>query len=143
MPEEEYKSLNEVLDFDEFFVLCMEKKKKGKQILSALERLQYCLNTVTVPSGMVLGCAGVDLPLGSGDELLLGWTEQPHWGQAAELWPRARPGRLSPRSPVIPTATSQTGSQGIKKMETEGAKRKDATRSPGWGVSAALAVRGG
>lgn len=28
MPEEEYKSLNEVLDFDEFFVLCMEKKKK-------------------------------------------------------------------------------------------------------------------
>lgn len=67
----------------------------------------------------------------------------PRWGQAAELQPRARPGRLSPRSPVIPTATSQTGSQGIKKMETEGAKRKDAKRSPGWGVSAALAVCGG
>lgn len=126
-----------------FLFFAWKKKKKGKQILSALERLQYCLNTVTVPSGMVLGCAGVDLPLGSGDELLLGWTEQPHWGQAAELWPRARPGRLSPRSPVIPTATSQTGSQGIKKMETEGVKRKDAKGSPGWGVSAALAVRGG
>lgn len=28
MPEEEYKSLNEVLDFDDFFVLCVEKKKK-------------------------------------------------------------------------------------------------------------------
>lgn len=78
MPEEEYKSLNEVLDFDDFFCSLHRKKKKSKQILSVLERLQYCLNTVTVPSGVVLGCAGADLLLGSGDDLLLGQAEQPH-----------------------------------------------------------------